>query len=50
MYAVPEELLQPGRPYRNFLRYLAARMPQLVGEWREQRERGGDRGAGSVAG
>jgi DNA-binding transcriptional regulator GbsR (MarR family) len=42
--------VERAREVAEFLRYLAARMPELVGEWRAQRETGGDRRAGSVAG
>jgi DNA-binding transcriptional ArsR family regulator len=42
--------VERAREVADFLRYLAGRMPELVGEWREQRQTGGDGRAGSVAG
>ena len=39
MYIVPEELLQPGRPYREFLRYLATHGYYGEGDIEEQVEK-----------
>jgi len=42
--------VERAREVADFLRYLAARMPELVVEWHEQRETGRQPRAGSVAG
>lgn len=42
--------VEQAREVADFLRYLAIRMPELVGEWRAEREIGGQPRAGSVAG